>query len=380
MWNITDKAQKRETRFTGWADVPLSARGRLQAVAAGSCLANLLPDISYDVVFTSVLSRSLDTYNLIAEQMSQQQHKSVRHVATWRLNERHYGSLVGLSKSQAETKLGKERVMGWRRSWDLKPPPMDKDPRYYAFQEDSDAVTKSKEPLFDWQSDIWTKAITVTRKPSRYDGSIEETIDIDTCALIPKSESLQDTAARVLPLWKEDIQPRLMYGQTVMVVAHSNTIRSMIKHLDNITPESITRIVIPSAIPLIYSFDDNPFRTTGVPSGVGMTGRFVVTKELLQLSMQASQHLEMSENLDHSENFKEVIAKSLEDINLSSSSTQIPSNVNADVSLLELAHSDNNVDHDVDALIEEYRLKSRTVRQTKVMERGWMTFDIQDSV
>lgn len=83
---------------------------------------------------------------------------------------------------------------------------------------------------------------------------------------------------------------------------------------------------------------------------------------------------------DHSENFKEVIAKSLEDINLSSSSTQIPSNVNADVSLLELAHSDNNVDHDVDALIEEYRLKSRTVRQTKVMERGWMTFDIQDSV
>lgn len=171
---------------------------------------------------------------------------------------------------------------------------MDKDPRYYAFQEDSDAVTKSKEPLFDWQSDIWTKAITVTRKPSRYDGSIEETIDIDTCALIPKwvrfiedvwflsfiilspplpithsltqsdecplilwrSESLQDTAARVLPLWKEDIQPRLMYGQTVMVVAHSNTIRSMIKHLDNITPESITRIVIPRYLitKFIYSF------------------------------------------------------------------------------------------------------------------------------
>jgi bisphosphoglycerate-dependent phosphoglycerate mutase family 1 len=96
------------------------SQGRLQAVAAGTCLANLLPDIAYDVVFTSLLSRSLDTYSLIAEQMSQQQHKSVRHVATWRLNERHYGALVGLSKSQAEAKLGKERVMGWRRSWDLK--------------------------------------------------------------------------------------------------------------------------------------------------------------------------------------------------------------------------------------------------------------------
>ena len=117
VWNITDKSLKRETRFTGWADIPLSEIGEKQATASGHCLASL--KIPIDAVFTSLLQRARLTYQLIEKNIPLIDKLNIPIIATWRLNERHYGALVGLSKQEAEDKMGKEKVMGWRRSWDL---------------------------------------------------------------------------------------------------------------------------------------------------------------------------------------------------------------------------------------------------------------------
>ena len=178
IWNLPGL-----TRFTGWADIPLSNLGRKQAEASGRLLSTF--NLSFDAVFTSLLIRSRDTYDLLSLQMDEiHRKKNIPVVASWRLNERHYGALVGLSKAEAEISMGKEKVMGWRRSWDLRPPPMDKCPSYHS--QSSDPL--EKEPLFDWQSEIWTKAITITKK-SEVRGfrrvSVEEKV-IDEGAVIPR--------------------------------------------------------------------------------------------------------------------------------------------------------------------------------------------------
>ena len=186
LWNITDKLSKRKTRFTGWADIPLSKQGIEQAVASGKCLSNL--DVNYDAVFTSVLKRSRDSYDIISNEIKNS-NKLIRYTASWRLNERHYGSLVGLSKSEAENSMGKEKVLGWRRSWEKCPPPMTKDPYFYYKQ----ALSFSNDPkeqedlFFDWSSEIWSKAITISRIPILKDEKLfyKEEKYIEENAIIP---------------------------------------------------------------------------------------------------------------------------------------------------------------------------------------------------
>lgn len=190
MWNITDRAKKRETRFTGWADIPVSALGREQARASGRCLEGL--KLTFDAAFTSLLSRSRSTYELMLAEMPNQLRKGVPVVASWRLNERHYGALVGLSKSETESRFGREKVIGWRRSWDLRPPPMNMHPFYHSIS--SDPLDKA--PLFDWQSEIWTKALTIRSIQLRNGGLVEEEKKEDRDAVIPRTESLEDTSNR----------------------------------------------------------------------------------------------------------------------------------------------------------------------------------------
>ena len=341
LWNITDKHQNRVTRFTGWANIPMSDVGKQQAAASGRCLNKL--GIHFDSIYTSVLERSVQTFELLAKEMKGQTPVPVTH--TWRLNERHYGSLVGLSKHDAEKSMGRDKVMHWRRSWDGRPPPMNKHPFYDSFispEEDGHPPTF----LFDWQSEIWSKALIMKRQPllkksndahvtpsasgsnpyaekdeNIYDGHHVHLLDgltdnrteYETFAEIPKSESLADTADRVLPLWSQEILPRIVRGQNVLVVGHSNTIRGMVKHMDRISIDDIQKVTIPSAIPLVYQFELKEKKGNGgsdgdielVPAGggresseIGMTGRFVVTKELLELTIAARQQFEMSENLD----------------------------------------------------------------------------------
>lgn len=290
-----------------------------QAKAAGRCLHQFKLH-TFDAVYTSLLDRSTRTYDLIADELlRQKEHDSQDNsfkdptiVQSWRLNERHYGALVGLSKEDAERLMGKEAVMGWRRSWDKRPPPMTKHPFYYSIP----AEAGNFKPMFDWQSEIWHKAMTVVR---RRDQPPEKSVDKN--AVIPLSESLQDCAGRVLPLWEESIVPRLLLGEDVLVVAHSNTIRGMVKHIDNetLSEDNLRGVTIPSAIPLVYTFEavvhangSRNVKPIGKLSPLGVRGRFVVNKEVLMLSLQASQNKEMSENLDHSTSFQDLLRNTLE--------------------------------------------------------------------
>ena len=271
-------------------------------------------------MYTSLLDRSTRTYDLISDELlKQKEHdradnsfKDPDVVQSWRLNERHYGALVGLSKEDAERLLGKEKVMEWRRSWDKRPPPMTKHPYYYSIP----AEAGNFKPMFDWQSEIWNKAMTIVK--SRGVAPVK-TVDRD--AVIPLSESLKDCANRVLPLWEESIVPRLLKGENVLVVAHSNTIRGLVKHIDGdtLSEENLRGVTIPSAIPLIYKFEairanDGAYniKPVGKLSPLGVRGRFVVNKEVLLLSLEASQNKEMSENLDDSTSFQDLLRKTLE--------------------------------------------------------------------
>lgn len=211
----------------------------------------------------------MNTHALLVEEMCQLgDHfaKAIPVVNSWRLNERHYGALIGLSKAEAYDKMG-PKVIEVRRSWDQRPPPMVKHPFYHAFN-----AKDSSKPHFDWQSDIWTKAMTIED-----DEAGKRQIKVDKLADIPTAESLQDCALRVLPLWKQHILPRLVLGETVLIVAHSNTIRSMVKHIDNLDPVNVRHVTIPSAVPLLYSFAQDTvsgeIRPLGKPSSRGVRGR-----------------------------------------------------------------------------------------------------------
>jgi 2,3-bisphosphoglycerate-dependent phosphoglycerate mutase len=297
----------------------LSARGVEQAKAAGRCLHQFKLH-TFDAVYTSLLDRSTKTYDFISDELlrlkeddaADNSFKDPQVVQSWRLNERHYGALVGLSKDDAERLMGKEAVMGWRRSWDKRPPPMTKHPFYYSIP----AEAGNFKPMFDWQSEIWNKAMTVTRVRGQPPVKV-----VDRDAVIPLSESLKDCAERVLPLWEECIVPRIIRGENVLVVAHSNTIRGMVKHIDceTLSEENLRGVTIPSAIPLIYSFEvvrdknhSSKLKPKGKLSPLGVRGRFVVNKEVLLLSLQASQNKEMSENLDHSTSFQDLLRNTLE--------------------------------------------------------------------
>jgi len=203
-WNL-------ENRFTGWWDVDLSEKGVEEAIRAGELLAEtgLLPTVS----FTSYQLRAIKTLHLALEACGRLWIPETKH---WRLNERHYGGLTGLNKAETAEKHGAEQVLIWRRSYDTPPPVMEPGGPY------------------DLSAD------------PRYAG-----------IAIPATESLKLTIERVLPYWDSDIAPQLAKGETVLVAAHGNSLRALVKHLSQIPDDEITGLEIPTGEPLVYEFDDN---------------------------------------------------------------------------------------------------------------------------
>ncbi len=201
-----------ENRFTGWTDVDLSDRGLAEAHEAG----RLLRDGGhvFDVAYTSVLRRAIRTLWIVLDELDQMWipvHNS------WRLNERHYGALQGLNKAETAARFGEEQVRLWRRSYAVPPPSLEPD-----------------DPRFPG------------RDP-RYQGLPD--------ANLPRAESLKDTVARFLPYWHETIAPTVRAGQQVLVAAHGNSLRALVKHLDGISDEEIVGLNIPTGVPLVYDLD-----------------------------------------------------------------------------------------------------------------------------
>jgi len=202
--------------FTGWVDVALTEKGRLEAEAAGRQLkaAGILPD----VVHTSLQRRAINTANLALDTADRHWIPVKR---SWRLNERHYGALQGKDKKQTLAEFGEEQFMLWRRSFDVPPPPLD----------DNSEFSQAGDPRY---ADL------------RHD-------EVDE---LPRSECLKDVVARFLPYWESDIVPDVRAGKTVLVAAHGNSLRALVKHLDQISDEDIAGLNIPTGMPLIYRLDD----------------------------------------------------------------------------------------------------------------------------
>ncbi|MBZ6380053.1 phosphoglyceromutase [Pacificimonas flava] len=203
-WNLAN-------RFTGWWDVDLTEKGVEEAKEAGRALARAGMD--FDICFTSFQTRAIKTLHLALEEMDR---LWLPEVKDWRLNERHYGGLTGLNKAETREKHGDEQVHIWRRSFDTPPPELEPASKY------------------DLSSDI------------RYEG-----IDV------PKSESLKLTIERVLPYWEEAIVPELKSGKRVLISAHGNSLRALVKHLSKISDEEIPGLEIPTGQPIVYELDDD---------------------------------------------------------------------------------------------------------------------------
>ncbi len=204
-WNL-------ENLFTGWVDVDLSEQGRHEAHEAGRLLK--AEGIPFDIAFTSVLKRAIRTLWMALDEMDTMWLPVER---TWRLNERHYGSLQGLNKTQTVEKHGADQVKVWRRSYDIPPPPL--------------PATDPGHPRFD----------------RRYAGV--------PAGELPSTESLKDTLARVLPFWNSRIAPELLAGRNVLVVAHGNSLRAIVKMLDGMSDTEIVELNIPTGVPLLYTLD-----------------------------------------------------------------------------------------------------------------------------
>ena len=205
IWNL-------ENLFTGWIDVDLSVQGLEEAKESGRLLK--AEGIAFDLAFTSVLKRAIRTLWIALDEMDMMWLPVER---SWRLNERHYGALQGLDKAQTVAKHGAEQVKVWRRSYDIPPPPLE--------------ASHPQHPRFD----------------RRYAGV--------PAAELPASESLKDTLARVLPFWTGRIAPELAAGRNVLVAAHGNSLRAMVKMLDRMTDEAIVELNIPTGVPLVYELD-----------------------------------------------------------------------------------------------------------------------------
>jgi 2,3-bisphosphoglycerate-dependent phosphoglycerate mutase len=209
-----ESAWNRENRFTGWTDVDLTDKGREEAREAGRLL--LAEKLEFDVAFTSVLRRAIRTLWIALDEMDLMwipQH------TTWRLNERHYGALQGLNKAETAATHGEEQVKIWRRSYDIPPPPLSPDdPRHPAHER-------------------------------RY-GPVERRD-------LPSTESLKDTVARFLPYWHGTIAPAIKEGRKAIIVAHGNSLRALVKYLDNVSEQDILGLNIPTGIPLVYVLDDD---------------------------------------------------------------------------------------------------------------------------
>jgi len=207
----------KENRFTGWTDVPLSEKGVQEAHLAAKKLKE--GGYDFDVAFTSVLQRAIKTLWIVLEDMDLMW---IPVTNNWRLNERMYGALQGLNKSETAALHGEEQVKIWRRSYDIAPPKLDeKDERYPG-------------------------------RDSRYKELPKDQI--------PMTESLKDTVARFLPYWHNTIVPQLKAGKKVLIAAHGNSLRALVKHLDNVSEQDITELNIPTGIPLVYELDDQTMK------------------------------------------------------------------------------------------------------------------------
>jgi len=205
-WNL-------ENRFTGWKDVDLSDQGRAEAKEAG----RLMKDggFQFDIAFTSVLTRAIKTLGIALAEMDQLWIPVIKH---WRLNERHYGALQGLNKAETAAKHGEAQVKVWRRSYDIPPPPLGPDDDRYL----------GNDPRY------------ASLQPGEF----------------PAAESLKDTVARFLPYWHETIAPAIQSGRRVLIAAHGNSLRALVKYLDHVGDQEIVELNIPTGIPLVYELDD----------------------------------------------------------------------------------------------------------------------------
>ncbi|MDD5432754.1 MAG: 2,3-diphosphoglycerate-dependent phosphoglycerate mutase [Candidatus Omnitrophica bacterium] len=204
----------KENRFTGWTDVDLSDKGKEEAKAAGVVLKK--EGFVFDIAYTSVLKRAIRTLWMALDELDLMW---IPVYNSWRLNERHYGSLQGLNKSEMAAKYGEDQVLIWRRSYDIQPPALEaKDPRFPGHDPRYKSLDKKD---------------------------------------VPYTECLKDTVARFLPYWHEVIAPSIKEGKRVIIAAHGNSLRALVKYLDNVSDEEIVKLNIPTGIPLVYELDDN---------------------------------------------------------------------------------------------------------------------------
>jgi 2,3-bisphosphoglycerate-dependent phosphoglycerate mutase len=207
LWN-------KENRFTGWTDVDLSEKGKEEAVKAGRHLTE--QGYIFDTAYTSVLKRAIRTLWIVMDEMDMMWIPVYR---SWRLNERHYGALQGLNKAEMAAQYGEEQVFIWRRSYDIQPPALDKN-------------------------------------DARYPGHDPRYKQLDAAEL-PQTESLKDTVARVIPFWNTTLAPALKAGERLIISAHGNSLRAMVKFLDNVPETEIVGLNIPTGIPLVYELDND---------------------------------------------------------------------------------------------------------------------------
>jgi 2,3-bisphosphoglycerate-dependent phosphoglycerate mutase len=207
VWNLAN-------RFTGWTDVGLTERGEMEALTGAKALKEA--GFTFNFAYTSVLKRAIKTLWIVLEEMELEWIPVVR---AWQLNERHYGNLQGLNKAEMAEKFGEDQVMIWRRSYDVPPPPLDLD--------------DERHPRFD----------------PRY-----ASLDPKD---IPASECLKDTVERMLPYWHDTIAPSILEGRKIVIAAHGNSLRALVKYLDDISDEEIPGLNIPTGIPLVYELDEN---------------------------------------------------------------------------------------------------------------------------
>lgn len=233
-----------ENRFTGWVDCPLSEKGESEAQAGGKLLKE--EGIQFDMAYTSSLKRAIKTLWLSLEQMDQMY---IPITNDWRLNERHYGGLQGLNKQETVDKHGKDQVLIWRRSYDIPPPAIDKSSEHYPGNDPRYALVDPE--------------------------------------LLPMTESLKLTEARFMPLWEDVLTGEIKSGKTILIAAHGNTLRALVKHLDGISSDEITDLNIPTGVPLVYELDDDMKPIKQADAIAPLSGRYLGNQADIQARIGA---------------------------------------------------------------------------------------------